>query len=94
MRDAQPLRAFGSLQYLHGLSSVDFVPALCEFRPRTTQLTLERGFEVDRRCELGLPCRWGSNLYPDVAGSGDKKAKAKLCRLESDEVAVAFGPPA
>jgi hypothetical protein len=29
-----------------------------------------------------------------VAGSGDKQAKAKLCRLEIDEVAVAFGPPA
>ncbi len=29
-----------------------------------------------------------------VAGSGDKQAKAKLCRVEIDEVAVAFGPPA
>src|SRR5436190_11822161 len=27
------------------------------------------------------------------AGSGDKQAKAKLCRVEIDEVAVAFGPP-
>src|SRR5688500_15806273 len=27
------------------------------------------------------------------SGSGDKQAKAKLCRLETDEVAVAFGPP-
>src|SRR5712692_7580939 len=28
-----------------------------------------------------------------AAGSGDKHAKAKLCRLEIDEVAVTFGPP-
>jgi hypothetical protein len=28
-----------------------------------------------------------------VAGSGDKQAKAKLCRLEIEEVAVAFDPP-
>jgi hypothetical protein len=26
--------------------------------------------------------------------SGDEQAKAKLCCIESDEVAVAFGPPA
>jgi hypothetical protein len=32
--------------------------------------------------------------YPDVAGSGDKQAKAKLCCVEIDEVTVAFGPPA
>jgi hypothetical protein len=30
--------------------------------------------------------------YQAVAGSGDKQAKAKLCRLEIEEVAVAFGP--
>ena len=29
-----------------------------------------------------------------VAGSGDKQASAKLCCVEIDEVAVAFGPPA
>ena len=29
-----------------------------------------------------------------MAGSGDKQASAKLCLLEIDEVAVAFGPPA
>jgi hypothetical protein len=28
------------------------------------------------------------------AESGDKEAKAKLCRVESGNVAVAFGPPA
>ena len=28
-----------------------------------------------------------------MAGSGDKQASAKLCHLEIDEVAVAFGPP-
>jgi hypothetical protein len=27
-------------------------------------------------------------------GSGYEQAKAKLCCIESDEVAVAFGPPA
>jgi hypothetical protein len=30
---------------------------------------------------------------PDVAGSGDKQASTKLCCVEIDEVAVAFGPP-
>jgi hypothetical protein len=30
---------------------------------------------------------------PGAAGSGDKQAKAKLCRIEIDEVAVAFCPP-
>jgi hypothetical protein len=34
-----------------------------------------------------------SESYPGVAGSGDKQAKAKLCCVEIDEVAVAFGPP-
>jgi hypothetical protein len=28
-----------------------------------------------------------------VGGSGDKQASAKLCCVEIDEVAVAFGPP-
>src|SRR5512132_329819 len=35
------------------------------------------------------PAKW----YQAVAGSGDKQAKTKLCRLEIKEVAVAFGPP-
>src|SRR5215831_9188246 len=30
---------------------------------------------------------------PGVTASGDKEAKAKLCRLEIEEAAVAFGPP-
>jgi hypothetical protein len=30
----------------------------------------------------------------DLPGSGDKEAKAKLCRIETGEAAVAFGPPA
>jgi hypothetical protein len=29
-----------------------------------------------------------------MAGSGDKQTLAKLCRVEVNEVAVAFGPPA
>jgi hypothetical protein len=33
-------------------------------------------------------------VYPDVASSGDKEAKAKVRRVESREVAVAFGPSA
>src|SRR5580692_1004773 len=31
---------------------------------------------------------------PGAAGSGDEQAKAELRGIESDEVAVAFGPPA
>jgi hypothetical protein len=33
-------------------------------------------------------------LYPVCGGSGYKQPKAKLHCIESDEVAVAFGPPA
>ena len=47
------------------------------------------------RCEVGLPAGAGSNLYPVCGGgSGYEQAKAKLRCIESDEVAVAFGPPA
>jgi hypothetical protein len=35
------------------------------------------------------PAKW----YQAVAGSGDKQAKANLCRLEIEEVTVAFEPP-
>jgi hypothetical protein len=35
-----------------------------------------------------------SVLVSDVAGSGDEQAGAKLCCVEIDEAAVAFGPPA
>jgi hypothetical protein len=47
------------------------------------------------RCEPGpgTPVLRAAKSYPDVAGSGDKQAKAKLCCVEIDEVAVAFGPP-
>ncbi len=47
------------------------------------------------RCEWGpdRPCLRAAKSYPDVTGSGDKQAKAKLCRIEIDEVAVAFFPP-
>ena len=41
------------------------------------------------------PAGAGSNLYPVCGGGlGYEQAKAKLCCVESDEVAVAFGPPA
>jgi hypothetical protein len=30
---------------------------------------------------------------PGCGGSGDEQAKAKLCCVEIDEVAIAFGPP-
>src|SRR6266705_5687063 len=36
---------------------------------------------------------WPGSCGGAVTGSGDKQAKAKLCRLEIDEVAVTFGPP-
>jgi hypothetical protein len=39
--------------------------------------------------------RCGQHLVPGLRqGSGYEQAKAKLRRIESDEVAVAFGPPA
>jgi len=48
--------------------------------------------DARRACPAGAdrPAR-----YPVCDGvSGDKQAKAKLRRVESDEVTVAFGPPA
>jgi hypothetical protein len=47
-----------------------------------------------RKC--AAPGGWlrAAKSYPDAAGSGDKQASAKLCCVEIDEVAVAFGPPA
>ncbi len=44
------------------------------------------------RC-LERPWLRAARSYPDVAGSGDEQASAKLCCVEIDEVAVAFGPP-
>ena len=46
------------------------------------------GYETDDgRLEFGgWTLRW-------LAGSGDEQASAKLCRVEFDEVAVAFSPP-
>ena len=62
----------------------------------TTHDTLERGFEADRLTDARWACPpgAGSNLPSLRRGSGYEQAKAKLCRIESDEVAVAFGPPA
>jgi hypothetical protein len=62
----------------------------------TTHDTLERGFEADRLADArwGCPAGAGSNLPSLRRGSSYEQAKAKLRRIESDEVAVAFGPPA
>jgi hypothetical protein len=62
----------------------------------TTQDTLERGFEADRLtgARWACPAGAGSNLPQSAGGSGDEQAKAKLRCIESDEVAVTFGPPA
>jgi len=63
----------------------------------TTHDTLERGFEADRLTDarLGGPSRCGQQLLPSLRrGSGHEQAKAKLRCIESDEVAVAFGPTA
>ena len=50
---------------------------------------------LTKRETPGIPVQDPQNApYPDVAGSGDKQAKAKLCCVEIDELAVAFGPPA
>ncbi len=38
--------------------------------------------------------RCAQQLALRCSGSGDKEAKAKLCCVETGEVAVAFGPPA
>lgn len=55
----------------------------------------EREIAEFDRCEVGLPSRCGQQLVPSLRrGSGYEQAKAKLRCIESDEVAVAFGPPA
>jgi hypothetical protein len=62
-----------------------------------TYETLERGFEADRLTDArwACPAGAGSNLYPVCGGgSGHEQASAKLRCIESDEVAVGFGPPA
>ena len=70
----------------------------------SSRMPLERGFGVDRLTDARSARLTGagsnsyeiagSNSYEDVAGSGDKQAQAKLCHVEIDDVAVAFGPPA
>ena len=60
-----------------------------------------------QRLMLGLYGRGAAESRKDAApprrdarrpgrrrGSGHEQAKAKFCRIECDEVAVAFGPPA
>jgi hypothetical protein len=42
---------------------------------------------------LDTPWLRAATSYPDMAGSGDKQAKAELCCIEVDEIAVAFCPP-
>jgi hypothetical protein len=62
-----------------------------------TQDTLERGIEADRLTDArwACPAGAGSNSYPVCGGgSGYEQASAKLRCIDSDEVAVAFGPPA
>src|SRR5262245_12262544 len=44
----------------------------------------DRGSSCARACE---------RKWPAVACSGDKQAKTRLCRLETQEVAVTFDPP-
>jgi len=34
-----------------------------------------------------------AKVFALPVGSGEEQASAKLCRVEFDEVAVAFGPP-
>ena len=62
----------------------------------TTHNTLERGFEADSLTDArwACPASAGSNLPSLRWGSGYEQTKAKLRCIESDEVAVAFGPPA
>jgi hypothetical protein len=54
------------------------------------------GYSLDRAAARPVPDRNQRNLVQDRlgGGSGYEQAQAKLRRIESDEVAVAFGPPA
>lgn len=59
--------------------------------------TLEQGLEADSLTDArrACPAGAGQQLVPVCGGgSGYEQAKAKLRCIESDEVAVAFGPPA
>ena len=55
-----------------------------------------RIFGPHRKLLLAARSVWlrAAKWCPAVAGSGDQQAKAELCCIEIDEVAVAFGPPA
>ena len=46
--------------------------------------------KVSATLTLAVPA---ANVFALLAGSGEEQASAKLCRVEFDEVAVAFGPP-
>ena len=47
--------------------------------------------QAQRRIQLGLLARPIASLRRD---SGYEQPEAEVCRVEGDEVAVAFGPPA
>ena len=72
-----------------GLLQADDVGlALVEPRQQAREPLLDR---------VDVPGRDAHRAYPSDSlrrGSGYEQAKAKLRRVESDEVAVAFGPPA
>ena len=46
--------------------------------------------KVSATLTLAVPA---ANVFALLAGSGEEQASAKLCRVEFDEVAVAFDPP-
>ena len=53
-----------------------------------------RGDAVPAWSRLGAPAGHRRPTPRRAPGSGYEQAKAELCRVEIDEVAVAFGPPA
>jgi len=61
--------------------------------PRRTGPASYREVDILLHARLDRPWLRAAKSYPDVAGSGDKQAKAELCCIEIDEVAVAFCPP-
>jgi hypothetical protein len=66
---------------------------LCVYRPHgSPRNSVPRPQEI--QASRGQSPDSAAHDVQSRGGSGDEQAKAEFCCIESDEVAVAFGPPA
>jgi hypothetical protein len=80
----------------------DYLLGLAPMEPAADVLARAAGIDGGDLLAAKGPLRWSTATSPDtpngsgcstVVGSDDKQPKAKLCCVEIDEIAVAFGPP-